>query len=368
MRNKSPSTRSCLGALTSLALGIGVAGAQGWDQDLSHLFDLGKSDQAQWTRHFRLGAVLGLNFKAKFATAGTFAFSGNHPGAVGVGGQDHLYDDGFVRVDASGNKNGQTWYWGYQGEGGQYTAGDDRIYFHAAESYTVQGGAKRDSGAEAGFELAYGGKLRQGRNASWGWEFGFGFMPIGIKDRQTLGGVSATRITHSYQLAGIVAPDAPYQGSYLGPGALISDVAQNETVGAGTFTGLNLTGTRELDLTLYSLRLGPTWQWDPHPRVSTLLGAGAALGIVSGDLKVLESVQFPDGTRGVNAGRHSETELTYGGYLSAALLLHTVENGDLYLGVQYMPMSSATFRGAGRRAQLNQTQAVYFSVGINWPF
>ena len=368
MRKNLQFARALTGWLGSLLLGTGAACAQGWDQDLSHLFNLGKSDQSQWTRHFRLSAVMGLNFRGKVETAGTFAFSGNHPGAAGVSGQDHFYDDGYVRVDATGNKNGQTWYWGYQGGSTQYVPGDDRIYFHAAESYTVSGSAEPGSGAEAGFELAYGGKVRQGERSSLGWEFGFGFMPIGIKDQRTLGGVSATRITHSYPTAGIVVPAGPYQGTYSGPGALLNDVAQNETIGAGTVTGLNLVGTRELEATLYSLRLGPTWQWDPHPRISTLLGAGAALGIVSGDLKMFESVQFPDGTMGVNAGRHSGTELTYGGYLSAALLLHTVENGDLYLGVQYLPMSSATFRAAGRRAQLDQVQAVYFSIGIHWPF
>src|SRR5258705_6515407 len=58
---------------------------------------------------------LGFNIHAKFSRIGTF------PAATDIGGTggalDHFYDDGYVRVDQSGNFGSQTWFWGYENAG-----------------------------------------------------------------------------------------------------------------------------------------------------------------------------------------------------------------------------------------------------------
>jgi len=351
------------GLLSGAILWGNFARAQTLEEDFSHLFDLGDTEPVTWTRHFRVGAMVGFNFKAQFATSGTFRFSQNNPGAAGVANQDHIYDDGYVKVGAYNDSTGDTWNWGYQNT--NQIVGN-QLLFHAADTYTANGDSTAESDATVGFELAYGGKLKQWGNASVGWELGFGFMPIKIEDNRTISGVSATRITHAYNITGITMPDAPYTGSYNGPGALIDGTVQTETT--STVNNLNLTGTRELDVNMYSLRLGPTLEWELHPRVGVAVSAGAAFGVLSGDLNIHESVLFTDGSTAVNIGSSSSTELIYGGYVSAMVLLHTVQNGDLYLGVQYMPMSDATFNGAGREAKLDMSGAFYFSLGINWPF
>ena len=100
------------------------------------------------------------------------------------------------------------------------------------------------------------------------------------------------------------------------------------------------------------------------------LSAGAAVGYVSGELEYNETLLFSsDGSRAYNRGSSvSDDQFIYGGYLSATLMFHVEEHGDFFLGVNYMPMSSATFSGGGREATLNMSGAVYISAGINWPF
>jgi hypothetical protein len=98
------------------------------------------------------------------------------------------------------------------------------------------------------------------------------------------------------------------------------------------------------------------------------VGAGAAVGIVSGGLKYDETLLFADGSTATNQGKVGNTKMVYGGYLAGTLLYHAVKHGDLYLGLQYMPLTSATISGDGREATLQMSGGLYLSVGLNWPF
>ena len=76
----------------------------GGDPD-SSAFILVPQDTDDWTRHFYIGALVGMNISAKFQQSGTFGISGNNP-AQGI------YDDGYVRTDNAGDPLGHTYYWG----------------------------------------------------------------------------------------------------------------------------------------------------------------------------------------------------------------------------------------------------------------
>jgi hypothetical protein len=348
--------------------------AQSYDDNLWRtLFGQKQDVPGDWTKHFRVGAQVGFNLKAQFSMSGTFDVSGNNPGATGVSRVDHVYDNGYVLVDASGNDGGLTWNWGYQ-SADQYDSGSQRLSFRATDSYTTSGNATENSGAQLGVDVAYGGHLTQWGRAMVGWEFGFGYLPVSIKDNQALS-ANVTRISHSFDVSGIQFPGllgdpSPggfiYEGTYDGPGALIGDVAQ---AGPGeTIANVPLTGERALDVNVFSFRLGPTLHWELPPRFAVAVSAGAAFGIVSGDLKYNETLQFSDGSTANNQGKSGATEFAYGGYISGTLIYHAVKNGDLYLGVQYMPMTSTTFGSDGREAELDMSGALYISTGFNWPF
>src|SRR5690242_15242665 len=87
-------------AFWSFALALSAAGA-----DSPYISD--------WANQIRLGMVIGFNINAQFSMHGQFNISGGQPGPVGVPAVDHFYDDGYVRVDQTGNAQGFTSFWGY---------------------------------------------------------------------------------------------------------------------------------------------------------------------------------------------------------------------------------------------------------------
>jgi hypothetical protein len=345
----------------ALLLSASTADAEWTDEQIGRYFGYDEP-HVEWLRHFRLGAVVGINVKAKFSMSGPFASTSN-PGEADVGGVNHVYDDGFVKVDASGNDLGVTGNWGYQ-SASQVQGG--RLFFHGVESFTASATGSEDSEAQVGLELAYGGTFSRINTALLGWEFGFSWLPLEIENRHSMP-ATATRITHSFDASHPqVIPGAPYQGTFIGPGALIGDVAQFE--GSSVEDG-TLSGTQKLDVSLYAFRLGPTLHWELHPRVAVAVSAGAAFGIVSGDLDFDETITFTsDGSTAKVRGGSGSTEFVYGGYIGGNVMIHIIPNGDLYVGFQYMPLTDAKFKGAGREATLDLTGGLYFSAGINWPF
>lgn len=330
-------------------------------RDYTRYLETDYFDEYAWPRHFRIGALVGFNLEASFRMNGTFNVPGINPGPTGVSGVNHEYADGFVRVDASGNNDQSTWYWGYQ-NANQYDPVAETLTFTAINSYTASGQGSEKGDPEIGLDVAYGGHLFRWRRALVGWEFGFGYLPLEIKQMQ--GGTSTVDLTtHTYDVSGVVIPQAPYQGTYNGPGVLISDVASGGTMQST----VNLLSARTLDMTLFTFRLGPTLHWELHPRWAVAVSAGAAMGVVTGDAIFDDQLALASGPTTLRT-TFGETELIYGGYFSATVMYHVEDHGDVYVGFQYMPLSDANFSSAGREARLNTSGAVYFMAGVNWPF
>ena len=68
--------------------------------------------QDDWTHNFRLGVQVTLNVQAHLSIDGVVPRRTGDPGPVGVPGRNHQYDDGYVRVDGTGNAGGVTSAWG----------------------------------------------------------------------------------------------------------------------------------------------------------------------------------------------------------------------------------------------------------------
>jgi len=230
----------------------------------------------------------------------------------------------------------------------------------------MAGGIGESTKAEIGAELAYGGQLYQAGSFAVGWEIGFGWLPISISDTRT-SSATITRTVHTYDASGWLNPvDAPYQGSYNGPGPLIRDTATAGSEASPPAATVN--SRQELDLDLYTLRLGPMVHWELSDHFALDLSGGFAFGALNGEFNYSDRINVADGSTANNSGSNSSTEWVYGGYISAAAMYHVEEHGDLYIAMQYMPLGETTFSGAGRGASLDLSGAVYFSVGINWPF
>ena len=310
-------------------------------------------DTDDWTRHFSLGTMVAFNVKADFRMSGAFTLSGNNP-AQGI------YDDGYVRTDNTGNSGGYTSNWGYN-NASQYNAAAQTLTMHSASSFSTAGSASDDADLSPSLELSYGMNLWYWKHARVGLEAGFGWLPISIVDRQTLV-ATVNQSSFTYSTAGIVVPGAPYSGGPSG-GPLISDTFTSTS----TQSGGTVSGSRKLDLTLYTLRLGPSFYWDLSDHLGMSLGAGPVVGLVDGAYRYNEIVTA-NGVSSGNTGSIGTTGVVFGGYVNATLLIHVTESADVYIGAQFMPMTSTTITGSGRQAKLDLGGQARISAGINWPF
>jgi hypothetical protein len=312
-------------------------------------------DTDDWTRHFRIGALVGMNISASFNEKGAFNISGNNAA-------NGIYDDGYVRPDQNGDP-AYTSYWGYNNAGQYNPANGGTITMHATTDFSTSGGGSAESGAFPGFDMAYGDNLWYWKHARVGWELGFGLLPINISENSSMS-ATVTQSTFTFNTGGIVVPTAPYQGGSSGLGPLLTNSPSSSisTTSDGT-----ITGSQSLDVMLYTLRLGPSFYWDLTGHIGMSLGAGPAVGIVSGDYKYDETITAA-GISARNTGKIGGTSLVYGGYVNAAVMYHVQEDADIYIGAQYMPMSDTTIGGGGREGQLKLGGQLYFSIGINWPF
>ena len=357
MRNPRPSPllRWCLlpvcagCALTTLAQDTSP------DNGLHHLLGLDTLSDDDWTRHFRIGALVALNAHANFSMRGNFNISGNNLAAGN-------FDDGYVREDSTGNAGGYSSYWGYNNNSQINSSGV--LSLHSASSFSGQSDANASDSFSAGFELAYGDSYWNWNGAKIGWEFGFGILPISITDHSPLI-VGVTQNTYSVQTSGFTPTPTPYQGTYDGTGGSLID--PNGTLTSTTNTVGKLTGTRTLDSTLYTFRLGPTVYWDLNDSLGLYVGGGPAVGFAMSSLTYNESISY-GGSTALNSGRVDATSIVYGGYVNATLVYHAPEKADLYIGVQYMPLSDVTVEGNNRRAKLDLGGEIYISAGVNWPF
>jgi hypothetical protein len=313
------------------------------------------SDTDDWTRHFRIGAMVGMNISANFSEKGNFK----------IPTKDGVFDDGYVHPDQSGDPN-NTSNWGYD-KASQYNAAADTISMHQITSYTpgTGGSSKEDGGAFPGFDMAYGDNLWYWKHARVGWELGFGLLPISIKNSFSSTTAMVSQSTSVFGANGIVVPTAPYRGGPSGVGPIIST---KPTTGAPDMLDNQLvTGTRTLNVMLYTFRLGPSFYWDLTEDFGMSLGAGPAIGIASETLEYDETVTTSEGMAR-NRGSINGTDVVFGGYINGTLTYHVLSNADIYLGAQYMPLGNASVSGGGRQAELKLGGQVDVSIGINWPF
>jgi hypothetical protein len=323
-------------------------------------------DSDDWTQHLRIGVPVVLGIRAHFNTTGPFTLSGQ-PGPAGVSGVNHIYDDGYVKVDATGNAGGYTGYWGYQ-NASQYNAAAQTLTMHSANSYSTGNGSADENGPNVGIEASYGTDLwRLNREMRIGWEIGAALTPMRIVDNEPLA-ATVSQSAFTFNTGSIVVPTAPYNGGPGGPGVAEPTIHDVATAQPGMTVPGTVTGERKLDLMLYTFRLGPTFTWDFMPRAGLLVSAGPAMGLVSGAYRFDETITTMSGGSIHNSGSIGTLRTVFGGYANAGLLVRVGEGWDLYLGAQYMPLGTVNMNGPGREASLDLRQTEEFTLGMGWSF
>jgi hypothetical protein len=313
------------------------------------------TEAADWTKHFRVGMQVTLNIEADITSGGLFEFQ-TRPGE---------YDDGYVRQDATRNP-AETTNFKFESDD-QNDAEAHTLTFHRADSFSTDfSESKRDDSPYVGLELAYGTAITRWGNALIGWEAGYSFLPISIKDHRNLSGIEE-RGSYIYTYPSTVTlPDAPYTGPTSGQGGVV--INRDVTRGDSEFFPAVASGSRGLDLSLHTLRLGPTIHFELSRRWAVQGGVGPMVGYVTGDYTFDEEL-----TRAGQATQRAEgdfggDDFVYGGYAQALLLFHVEEHGDIYAGLQFMGLSGTEFEEGDRKAKLDMGATLSFLIGVNWPF
>jgi hypothetical protein len=317
---------------------------------------MAQDDDSNWN-HFGLNLRAGFNVRAKFSEATSAAvlpFPISAEGAV-----NRHYTDGYVDVDSSGNQGGQTWNWGYH-NGSQITDEGGTVVMHATGS---TGGSSQyvTDDPNVGLDLNYVRDITHQKWGRFGIKIAFGYTPIGVHDHDPISGGSET-IADSYALNGVVAPTAPYSGSFSGPGPVLSSTPFSRTVTMGSAGGL-ITGTHDVDASLYDLRLGPSFDFPLGKGFSIEAGGGVAVGLVDSEFKFSENTGAAVATGDVhNSG------LRLGGYAEVGLAYRVCHSASIFTGAQIQSLGTFNQSVAGRNSRLDIGQTIFYELGFEWGF
>ncbi|NDB94469.1 MAG: hypothetical protein EB165_07520, partial [Euryarchaeota archaeon] len=145
-----------------------------------------------------------------------------------VAGIDHIYDDGYVRVDSTGNFGNLTAYWGY--DDASQVSGTD-LLFHSVLPATGFDG-QREIDDIPGLELEFRHIFRQDENRTIGLDLGVGFLS---KKQSQTDGFDLNAIEDTYDASLPVMPAPGYRGGLNDFTSLISDIpSRSTTVLSGT--------------------------------------------------------------------------------------------------------------------------------------
>lgn len=309
---------------------------------------------------FRVGARTMFDVGLRFRDTGTSI--ANQAGPATGGGQDRTYADGFVRVDASANDGGQTWFWGYRNDA-QYRPGDSALDFHAYSGNPYGDAFDASDDLRWGGEFAYTRIVGPCMGGRWGIDLGFDWTDFRLDDGGSFSG-SLTQLTDSYALVGVIPPSAPYSGSSAGPGPLLSD-SPTRTFGPLPTT---VNGHYSLSGSLYGFKLGPMIEVPLGDHVSAQLSAGLAVALFDADLEFNEVASVASGATWVRDGRGGSRDWLFGGYARAQLTLRLTDALGLYGAAEFQGLEGTAFSAGSREAQLDFDSTFQFAAGLTLRF
>lgn len=320
---------------------------------------------SRWRVGTSYAPILGL--EAKFNGLGTFQ-SPFTPQPLG-GGIDYEYDDGFVRVDSSGNAGGQTWNWGYENDSQYDPSGTGSINMSITNS---QSNGRVDEHDNAnGFEaFAYYdmGKVAFGplrdANATWGFRGGLQYARVEMDNRADLSTTLITTID-SFDLGGQIPPSAPYSGSFFGPGVLLSDSPTRSVVVGGS--GL-ITGSRDLDADVFVTQFGSYLEIPLCRKFSVTAEAGVCLGIASGSYDFESSTTVTDLGTQTSSGHDSATRFLPGVYAGFSGIYQLTEDWGIQASGRYQYLKPFELGANGSDATLSFDSAFVVSLGVLYSF
>jgi hypothetical protein len=350
-RNGDAATRTGAGSVWGwLWLGCVLAGVNG---------NVSAAEWASSKNRFNLNTHIGFNIEANFERLG--GVSGSNVGSE-LRGTDHFYDDGFNRVDATGNAGGATQFWGY--DSASQVVGESLVM----SSYSATGTGRIEAVTDAphwGAELTYARELGWNSSYWWGVEIGWSWTDLSIREQSTMQG-DATVLRDAYALNGMVPPAAPYAGTFGGAGPRLSDAPERtlQTLSGAAQT----TGKYELDGSMYVMRVGLIYETPFSSWLSLQFGGGVAGGYVDSTFSFEETTNLAGSRQSVVRGSDQSDDFVGGAYAHGGLAFHFHEDFMASVGLQYNYLGTFSQEAAGRKAELDFSSALYLSIGLGVKF
>jgi hypothetical protein len=311
-----------------------------------------------------LAYSMGFNITADFKNLGFFPAAGGGPGLI-ASGVNHNYDDGYNRVDITGNDHGGfkgSWNWGYHAP--SQVSGDTLTMRSSA--LAAGGDSNNNSNdPQPGFELTYGRELGRARHARWGVEGAFGYTDVSIHDsRPVVGAVAVTRDT--YTLNGILPPVAPYQGTYNGPGAIIGDLpSRNTSTVAG---GASITGWRQLDANLFAFKAGPYLEIPLSDVWALNFRGGLAVVAVTSEFSYQQTTEIIGVGQYSSAASGTHSDVLVGGYAGGSLSCTLSDHFGLFAGAQFQSVGDYAQTLNHQKAVLDLTKSIFVTIGLSYSY
>ncbi|MFA6543808.1 MAG: hypothetical protein WCS99_05260 [Limisphaerales bacterium] len=326
----------------------------------------------------------------RVAFSGKFSFligadftSSTPPPAIGAPGAsggtipstavDRFYDDGFVRIDISGNAAGTTWFWGYNDASQVAGAGTPgaTLTFHSAPSPADQFTRGSRDEVLPGFELSYGRvlkewEIRPGRIASFGLMGSFGYTDLRLRDSGVAAG-TVLLTTDTYLIGpGVLPPAPPFSGTFAGPGGVIPDNPNGGRVTAPAAATASV--VNRVEGRMYAVTLGPFFEVPFHERLLAKFSGGLAVAIADRTYTFSETVAVVGAPVMSRSGTVSSADLLAGASFQMGLAWAITESWSLDVGGQYQYLGTTRQSVLGKTARLDLQSAVSLLASVNFRF
>lgn len=316
------------------------------------------------TNRLTFSARFGLNISAKFS--GSTALAVPPSTRTTPDGDTYNYDNGYVLPDVSGSGDGQTWYWGYDDSSSQVDSTANTILLSRSMGTATLSSPEMDD-PSIGMELTYTHELGFTDNFRFGFEGALNFMNIDLGGSGSYN-IRGTRTTDAYAFTpGTTPPSGSYEGTFNGPGFVISSTPSSSTTTMAGSIG-TASGSRDFEGNLWGARLGPYAEFYLNDDVSVSLSGGLAVGWLNSSVSWNESLVFNNGSSVVDTGSGDDNALLVGGYLAANLYWRISEHWSAAGSLQFQSLGNYDESFGTRRVELDLSQSFLFSLGASYDF
>ncbi len=313
---------------------------------------------------FSASARFLFNVSADFHHLPSAADPGPGPG---IHTANHLYDNGYVQVDESGNAGNLTWNWGYQDQTSiQGTTLQLRSVRSPADGLTQES----SSDPQSGFEASYGRVLAQIRWSDTralriGLQGSFGLTLLDIDHRSEVGGAT-TGVQDDYDLSALpIIPNAPFLGTGPIPGGplpvLIPDAPFNRTA-----ISLPATASEQMRVQaeLYGFKLGPFCEIPLTDTIELQFQGGFAALLADAEFSYRETIS----TGGASQGLASDSRWCLGAFVEGHIAVRLGKAWSAHLGGGWQHLDDFSLRASFKAVDVKLDQTATAFGGFAYSF